>query len=40
MPCSIEIPLDKRQVSRLPRNAVPALHANFFRWIEESDPLL
>ena len=40
MPCSIEIPLDKRRVERLPRNAVPALHANFFRWIEESDPLL
>jgi CRISPR-associated endoribonuclease Cas6 len=38
MPCSIEIPLDKRQVSRLPRNAVPALHANFFRWLEESHP--
>ncbi len=40
MPCSIEIPLDKRQVDRLPRNAIPALHANFFRWIEESDPVL
>ncbi len=40
MPCSIEIPLDKRQVDRLPHNAIPALHANLFRWIEESDPVL
>jgi CRISPR-associated endoribonuclease Cas6 len=40
MPASIELPLDRRLAERLPRNAVPALHANFFRWLEAGDPAL
>lgn len=40
MPASLELPLDRHFAERLPRNAVPALHANFFRWLEAADPAL
>lgn len=40
MPASLELPLDYRFAERLPRNAVPALHANFFRWLEAADAAL
>jgi CRISPR-associated endoribonuclease Cas6 len=40
MPASLELPLDRRLAKRLPPNAVPALHANFFRWLEASDQAL
>lgn len=40
MPCSITLTLDARVVKRLPDNPLPALHANFFKWLETADVAL